>query len=76
MQITAEVTISARNQITLPREAREALRLKPGDKVLIVVRGEQLLLLKKPKFHHAAICGIGHGVYPKDYLRKERESWR
>jgi bifunctional DNA-binding transcriptional regulator/antitoxin component of YhaV-PrlF toxin-antitoxin module len=27
-----ETTLSAKNQIVIPREARKALRLKPGDK--------------------------------------------
>jgi AbrB family looped-hinge helix DNA binding protein len=30
-----EATLSAKNQIVIPREAREALGLKPGDKILI-----------------------------------------
>ena len=54
----AEVTLSAKNQIVIPREARAALRLKPGDKILVVVRGERVLLLKKPKSYHVAIRGL------------------
>ena len=71
----AEVTLSSKNQIVIPREAREALNLKPGDKVLVLVRGGNVLLLQKPKSYHQAIRGLGRGLYPKDYLRKERESW-
>jgi AbrB family looped-hinge helix DNA binding protein len=54
----AEVTLTAKNQIVIPREARAALRLKPGDKLLVVVRGKRVLLLKKPKSYHAAIRGL------------------
>jgi AbrB family looped-hinge helix DNA binding protein len=54
----AEATLSAKNQIVIPREARAALRLKPGDKLLVVVRGERVLLLKKPKSYHVAIRGL------------------
>jgi AbrB family looped-hinge helix DNA binding protein len=71
----AEATLSSKNQIVIPREAREALDLKPGDKILVVVRGKDVLLLQKPKSYRAAIAGIGRGLYPKDYLRKERDSW-
>lgn len=71
----AEATLSSKNQIVIPREAREALNLKPGDKVLVLVRGGNVLLLQKPKSYHKAIRGLGRGLYPKDYLRKERESW-
>jgi AbrB family looped-hinge helix DNA binding protein len=65
-----ELTLSAKNQIVIPREARKALGLKPGDKILVVVRGGKVLVLQKPKRHHAAIRGLGRGAYPKNYLQK------
>ena len=71
----AEATLSSKNQIVIPREAREALRLKPGDKLLVVVCGERVITLQKPKSHHAAIRGLARGPYPRDYLEKERQSW-
>lgn len=71
----AEATLSAKNQIVIPREAREALGLKPGDKLLIVVRGDRIIIMEKPKKFHVAIRGLLRGTYPKDYLKKERESW-
>jgi AbrB family looped-hinge helix DNA binding protein len=70
-----QATLSAKNQIVIPREAREALGVKPGDKLLVVVRGERVIVLQKPESHHAAIRGLARGVYPKGYLEKERESW-
>ena len=60
-----EATLSAKNQIVIPREAREALGLKPGDKILVVVRGGQVLVLQKPKSYHAAIRGLARGKYPR-----------
>ncbi len=71
----AEATMSAKNQIVIPREAREALQLKPGDKILVLVRAGKVLVLEKPKSYHAAIRGLGRGLYPKSHLRKERQSW-
>jgi AbrB family looped-hinge helix DNA binding protein len=38
----AEATLSPKNQIVIPREARAALNLKPGDKLLVVVRGKRV----------------------------------
>jgi AbrB family looped-hinge helix DNA binding protein len=70
-----ETTLSAKSQIVIPREAREALGLKPGDKVLVVVKSGRLLVLKKPKCYHAAIRGLARGAYPKTYLQRERQSW-
>jgi AbrB family looped-hinge helix DNA binding protein len=71
----AEATISSKNQIVIPREAREALGVKPGDKLLVVVRDGRVIMLPKPKSFAKAIRGIARGTYPEDYLRKERESW-
>jgi AbrB family looped-hinge helix DNA binding protein len=71
----AEVTISTKNQIVIPREAREALGVKPGDKILVVVRGDRVIVLQKPKSPHAAIRGLARGRYPEAYLQKERDSW-
>jgi AbrB family looped-hinge helix DNA binding protein len=70
----AEATLSSKNQIVIPREAREALQLKPGDKLVVRVLGEKILILEKPKSFHRAV--LGRGTYPKNYLEKERKSWR
>jgi AbrB family looped-hinge helix DNA binding protein len=70
-----ESTLSGKNQIVIPREAREALRLKPGDKLLVVVRGDRVIVLQKPKAHHSAIRGLASRTYPDQYLEKERRSW-
>ncbi|HYL36538.1 MAG TPA: AbrB/MazE/SpoVT family DNA-binding domain-containing protein [Bryobacteraceae bacterium] len=70
-----EATLSVKHQIVIPREAREALRLKAGDKLLVVVRGDKVIVLEKPKAHHLAIRGLAGRGYPRGYLRKERKSW-
>jgi AbrB family looped-hinge helix DNA binding protein len=70
-----EIILSAKNQILIPREARKALGLKPGDTVLVIVRSGSILILRKPKSYHVAIRGLARAVYPKSYLQKERQSW-
>ena len=71
----AQATLSRKNQIVVPREARQALDVKAGDKLLVVVRGEVVIVLQKPKSHQKAISGLARGRYPDGYLRKERRSW-
>jgi AbrB family looped-hinge helix DNA binding protein len=73
--LVSEVKLSSKNQIVVPREARSALKLKPGDILLAVVRGDTLILMSKPKKHSKAIRGMGKGLYPEDYLKNERGSW-
>jgi len=71
----AEATLSSKNQIVIPREARQALGVQAGDKMLVVVRGERVIVLQKPKSHRAALRGLGRGAYPRNHLQKERRSW-
>jgi AbrB family looped-hinge helix DNA binding protein len=71
----AEVTLSSKNQIVIPREARERLGLKPGDKLLVVVQGDVLIVRPQPESFEHALRGIARGVYPPGYLEKERQSW-
>ena len=72
----AEATMSSKNQIVIPREAREALDLKPGDKLVVSTVGGRIIVMERPKSYRAALAGIARGLYPKDYLKKERDSWR
>ena len=71
----AEATMSTKNQIVIPREAREALQLKAGDRILIVSRGGRVLILQKPKSPRTALRGLGRNIYPKNHVQKERQSW-
>lgn len=69
-----EVTLSSKHQIVIPRESREALGLKPGDRLLIVTLGTQALL-RKPRSHAQTIRGFARGTYPRRYLEAERAAW-
>jgi AbrB family looped-hinge helix DNA binding protein len=70
-----DVKLSKRNQITIPREVREALGLKPGDRLLVVERGGYLVVMPRPKSFAKAIRGLARGMYPGGYLDNERCSW-
>jgi AbrB family looped-hinge helix DNA binding protein len=71
----AEATLSAKNQIVIPKEAREALGVKAGDTLLIVVRGARVIVLQKSSPRHTALRGLAEQSYPDRYLDKERQSW-
>jgi AbrB family looped-hinge helix DNA binding protein len=70
-----ELTLSSKNQVVIPREARNALGLKAGDRLLAVVRGTRLIVLQKPQQHHKAIRGLADRPYPEGYVDKERRNW-
>jgi AbrB family looped-hinge helix DNA binding protein len=67
--------LSSKNQIVLPKEARKAMNVKGGDEILVVVKGNVTILMPKPKKYAEALSGIGKGVYPMGYLKRERRSW-
>jgi len=71
----AEVTISTKNQIVVPREARDVLGLRSGDKLLAVVRGRTVILMKKPKSYASELHDLGDKMYGDGYLEQERKSW-
>lgn len=71
-----EARLSSKNQIVVPREARRALGLKAGDRLLVVVRGDIVILLRRPRKYSQALRGIGRGIYPPGYLQKVRKGWQ
>lgn len=69
------VKLSSKHQIVIPREARDRLKLKSGDRLEIVVRNEVILVFPKPRSWERAIRGLGRGVFAPDHVEKERRSW-
>lgn len=69
------VKLSSKNQMVLPKEAREAMQLKGRDELLIIVKGGVTVIMPKPKSYLNALSGTGKGLYKKTYLQKERKSW-
>jgi AbrB family looped-hinge helix DNA binding protein len=56
MQTT--VRLSSKNQIVLPREAREAMHIKGRDELLLVVKDDVTIIMPKPK--KLSGCSLGH----------------
>ncbi|MEW6076483.1 MAG: AbrB/MazE/SpoVT family DNA-binding domain-containing protein [Thermodesulfobacteriota bacterium] len=69
------VKLSSKNQIVLPREARDAMKLKAHDELLVVVKGSVTIVMPKPVEYRPELAGAGKGLYPKSYLKKERKDW-
>jgi AbrB family looped-hinge helix DNA binding protein len=45
--MSLSVKMSTKHQIVVPREAREALALKPGDRLLVTVRDDSVIELER-----------------------------
>ncbi len=64
------VKLSSKHQIVVPREAREALGLRPGDRLLVSVRDDGVVELERePRDIAAELEGIfvtlGHELWPE-----------
>ena len=74
------VTVSSKNQIVIPREAREMLHIGPGEKLLVLCKEDRILLIPKPADYVKRMAGlhkeVWEGVEAEEYLAAERESWK
>ncbi len=67
--------LSGKNQIVISKEAREAMGVKSGDELLVVVKGDLTLVMPKPKRYAKTLQGMAKDTYPSGYLKRERRSW-
>ncbi len=70
---TLLATMRRKNQLTIPREAAEALGISEGDTVVVEI-GRGALSLRPVRRSYA---GIASGVYGEGaaFVRRERNSW-
>ena len=71
------IKLSSKNQVVIPKEARDHLGVGPGDELLVVPKGDRVILLAKPTDVVEALAGSGRGIYggAKRHLKRERASW-
>lgn len=74
------VKLSERNQMVLPKEAREALGVKPGGRVMVVIERQSVRLLPEPENWTEYIYGLGAEVWAalgggERFLQEERAGW-
>jgi len=76
-----DLTISGKNQVTLPVAALRALRATAGDRLRAAVRGRSLVLLPHPVSWADYYAGVAEGVYGQTdeeidvYLQESRGEW-
>lgn len=74
----ATVKVSKRYQVALPSEARRALQIAAGDRLLVDVQDGLMILIPEPDDHVDALLGLHHeiwsGVDTTAWLAQERAS--
>ena len=79
MKVTV-AKINNRGQVVLPKDVREALRVKPGDEVLFIVEGNIVKILARPESYTEYMYGLGQQIWEAlgggdNFLARERASW-
>jgi AbrB family looped-hinge helix DNA binding protein len=73
------VTMSSKNQIVVPSEAREKLHLHAGVQLLVLCKDDRIVLIPKPDDFVERMKGLHRDVWQgtdaMEYLRQERENW-
>lgn len=71
--------VSDKYQVVIPKEDREKLNLKRGQKLIVYTIGSNLIMSIKDKNYPDKLEGLGRDLWkdvdPLQYIRKERKSW-
>jgi len=71
--------VSGKYQIVIPKGVREALGLRPGDRLLISVDDDKAVLRRRPRSYAEHLRGLHkelwQGIDSAGYLNGERDSW-
>ncbi len=67
--------LTSKNQILIPKEARQAVGVKVGYELLVVVKDAMILVMSMPERYAKTMQGLAKGAYPLRYLKRERRSW-
>ena len=76
-----KITLSSKNQIVIPKEAREKLNLKSGSKLIVYsIDKNRIIISKEPDDYVKALEGLGKEVWDElggadKYIKEERASW-
>ena len=74
------IKVSSKYQIVIPRDIREKLNLKAGDKLIIKTNNEKIIIYPQPKSYAKYSLGLGkeiwQGIDATEYVQKERETWK
>ncbi len=74
--MSSTVTLSSKNQIVIPQEARRKLRVGPGARLLVLVKDDRIVFMPEPRQFVKRFSGRHKGLWGKGHLERERRAWR
>lgn len=73
------VKVSSRYQIAIPSAVRKRLDIQAGDRLLVDVQDDVIVLVPKPSNYTEQMTGLYKEIWEKQdsdqYLNDEREAW-
>lgn len=72
------VRVSSRRQITIPAKMARSLGLSVGDRLILRLEGDRLIIVRAPDSYAHAFAGALRGAWGDDvdrYVEAERASW-
>ncbi len=79
MGVKDSVKVSRRYQISLPSRVRRLLNIEAGDRLLVDVQGNMIILLPRPEDYVGYMAGLHKEIWQQvdttKYLNEEREAW-
>ena len=70
------VTLSSKNQVVIPQEARKKLGVGPGARLLVLVKDDRIVFMPEPRNFVKHSSGRHKGLWGKGYLECQRRAWR
>jgi AbrB family looped-hinge helix DNA binding protein len=75
--MSSTVTVSSKNQIVIPREARDKMHITPGERLLVLCRDDRIILIPRPNDFVTRMAGLHKEIWSdvQDFLVRERDGW-
>ena len=77
--MASKVLMSSKNQIVIPKEARDKLKIGPGRELLVLCKEDRVVLIPKPRNFAEYMAGLHRDVWKQlgaaSYLKDERDTW-
>jgi len=74
------VKLSTKHQIVIPRDVRRQLGLAAGDRLMVEVQRDMIVLIPQPRNYTQRLRGLHKEIWRDSdavtFVREERKGWR
>ena len=78
--MSSSVRVGPKFQVVIPTDVRQKVNIHHKDELLVEAVGGAIFMIPRPKSFSDFIIGLGkevwQGIDSREFLRKERDSWK